>query len=1363
MTVHRWSAAILAALSLFTLLAAAMPVQASDIPPALQPWREWVLYGRDNLQCPPRYDDAAVRRCWWPSRLDLDVSALGGIFEQQVTVYAPTWVTLPGDTTHWPESVTRDNAAIPVVERDGRPGIWLQTGRHRIRGALVWDRLPDVLSVPGGIGMIALTVDGHAVDLPDLEAGGRLRLQGSSRDQRTEDTMTVSLFRLIADGIPVRVVTRALLRVAGRPREVRLADLLPEGAVVMAIDSPLPTRLTGPRELAVQVKPGRWDIRVTTRLDGPMKALSVKSAPYGEEIWSFEADNDLRMVKITGAPPLEPSRTDMPDAWKGYPAYLMAAGATLAFDTLRRGDPDPAPDQLKLERTWWLDFDGAGFTVHDRISGILSRSWHLAMGAPMTLGRVTVDGQGQLITRQGDPPSPGVQLRQGHLAMTADSRLPRMGSVLPAVGWDHDFQSVSGILHLPPGWTLFSAAGVDVPPGAWLQRWTLLDFFLVLIIAVSTYKIRGRFTGILALVTLALCFQEPGAPRLVWLHLLAVAALLKYLPRGWFRRLVQLWGAAAIIALVVIALPFMIQQIRSAVYPQLAPSGTGPILPGSGMRLAEQETAAPRPALMSKAMRSKETRTGAAAPSADTFDRQRFLPDPDALIQTGPGLPTWRWRSMPLRWNGPVDRSQQLRLWLISPMANLFLGVVRVLLLALLIAAFLDLRRWRRYLPSSLAGATADAAAAAIVILVLAAMPQTGHAEPVDPGFPPRFLLEDLQQRLTQPPPCFPRCADVSRLELAATPDEIRLILQAHAEIDTAIPLPVAAGAWRPTRVLIDNTAVDSLSRDAQGGLWMVLPQGVHQVKLIGPTGDAEEIGFTFPLAPHVGNYAGVGWQARGFRAGGGMASTIVLTRTKNEAEETAAPPKTDIPPFFQVTRTLHLGIQWEATTHIRRLTPPGSPALLAVPLLAGASLTTPGIDVIDGTAQIAIPPGQMETAFTSALPIGPRIELRAPANVPWSETWILDAGIMWRCKLSGLTPVHRQDSARNWQPQWQPWPGEAVAIAVSRPAAVPGRTVTIDRARLTLTPGERFARASLALNIRTSKGGQHQVELPEQANLQGVTVDGKSLPVRQDGRLVSIPLEPGTQAVAIGWTQLGDAGMWLRSPRVSVGDSAVNADVTVNLPAQRWILFAGGPRLGPAVLFWSYLIVVLIAAVGLGRTRLTPLSTGHWILLGLGLTQVPAPVAVVVVGWLLTLDQRCRREMPTSALAFDAVQVLLALLTLAALAGLYTAIERGLLGIPDMQIAGNGSTRMQFNWTQDRIEGIMPMPWVLSLPQWVYHLLMLLWALWLAFSLVAWLRWGWGCYSRTRLWQPIRWRRRVKAETPAAPPGNGDDGGENA
>ena len=80
----------------------------------------------------------------------------------------------------------------------------------------------------------------------------------------------------------------------------------------------------------------------------------------------------------------------------------------------------------------------------------------------------------------------------------------------------------------------------------WLQRWSLLDFFLVLIIALAVFKLRDWRWGILALVTMALIFHESGAPRLVWMHILAVLALLPLLPDNWFKRVVGLWGIAAV-------------------------------------------------------------------------------------------------------------------------------------------------------------------------------------------------------------------------------------------------------------------------------------------------------------------------------------------------------------------------------------------------------------------------------------------------------------------------------------------------------------------------------------------------------------------------------------------------------------------------------------------------------------------------------------------------------------------------------------------------------------------------------------------------------------------------------------------------
>ena len=194
-----------------------------------------------------------------------------------------------------------------------------------------------------------------------------------------------------------------------------------------------------------------------------------------------------------------------------------------------------------------------------------------------------------------------------------------------------------------------------------------------------------------------------------------------------------------------------------------------------------------------------------------------------------------------------------------------------------------------------------------------------------------------------------------------------------------------------------------------------------------------------------------------------------------------------------------------------------------------------------------------------------------------------------------------------------------------------------------------------------------------------------------------------------------------------------------------------GGPRLGPAVLFWSYLIVVILAAIGLGRVSWTPLKTFHWVLLGLGLTQVHPLVAIMIVGWLLALGFRHMRPPEDGWFSFDMTQMILVAWTIAALIGLYIAIQKGLLGIPNMQISGNGSSSMLLNWTQDWIGPDMPQPWVLALPLFVYRILMLLWALWLAHSLLKWLRWGWRCFSEGGLWRKITVHRRKKKKQKGA------------
>src|SRR6185503_11501957 len=88
-----------------------------------------------------------------------------------------------------------------------------------------------------------------------------------------------------------------------------------------------------------------------------------------EEIWAFAAEPALRRVEIAGVTAVDPQQTLLPDEWKRLPAYRVRPGETMTLGETHRGEVDRGPDQLALTRSWWLDFDGRGFTVRDTLSG----------------------------------------------------------------------------------------------------------------------------------------------------------------------------------------------------------------------------------------------------------------------------------------------------------------------------------------------------------------------------------------------------------------------------------------------------------------------------------------------------------------------------------------------------------------------------------------------------------------------------------------------------------------------------------------------------------------------------------------------------------------------------------------------------------------------------------------------------------------------------------------------------------------------------------------------------------------------------------------------------------------------------------
>jgi hypothetical protein len=199
----------------------------------------------------------------------------------------------------------------------------------------------------------------------------------------------------------------------------------------------------------------------------------------------------------------------------------------------------------------------------------------------------------------------------------------------------------------------------------------------------------------------------------------------------------------------------------------------------------------------------------------------------------------------------------------------------------------------------------------------------------------------------------------------------------------------------------------------------------------------------------------------------------------------------------------------------------------------------------------------------------------------------------------------------------------------------------------------------------------------------------------------------------------------------------AANIAMNQTLPESRWVLWTWGPTAGPAVLYWSQLIVLLLAAWLLARYAPTPLKWHQWLLLGLGFSAFAWGAYAMVVAWLILVGLRARHTLPARyGVLFNLSQVVLALVTVIAIAVLVSAVPKGLLGLPDMHVEGNESTAWSLNWFADQTDNVLPQAGVLSVSLWVYKIAMLLWALWLANALIGWLRWGFEAWSQGGYWR---------------------------
>ncbi|MEP6939218.1 MAG: hypothetical protein ABI846_05595 [Rudaea sp.] len=1382
-------------------VAAAAPAPAEDsaLPAILRDWRGWVLKDLDYRACPflsnRTQEDAGGFVCAWPGRLALAATADGATFSVRWRVDAAAWIELPGSAEVWPQAVTVNGQRQPVLAHAEAPALWLAPGSYEIAGRLPWRERPQSLRVPAGVGLVALSVDGKGV-APVQRDGDEITLGRGAASAPEADSIDLHVFRLLTDDVPADLVTRIQLAVSGQAREEVLGPVLPAGFAATSLEGEWPARLDNDGRLRVQVQPGSGTLTVRARAIAPLTVVSAHlpgaSWPK-QEIWSFTAVPRLRMASASAAVAVDPKQAQVPDEWQAFPAFALGDGEKLTIEERSRGLAPDEANRLSLRREAWLDFDGAGWYARDFIGGTMVQGWRFDVAAPYALERAEghVAGAGEreplLVTRGANAELSGVEWRTPRVNLSAGVRIAAAAS-LPASGWQQTFDRIDTTLHLPFAYKLLGAPGADSVQGSWMSRWTLLDVFIAAIAALLAWRLLGVVGAVVAVVYLLLGYQE-GAPLWTLIGVLVLSLVVRVLPDGrllhasiWLRRI-------ALVLFALAALPFLAHQVRFAIYPQLETSNA------YGMQYAYDEVAAnlgggvamnaspppaappPPPLPQSRAMPSpvsapmvagkamaKVSRDSAPLESITVtgarIDKSQLIDhySQSTVVQTGAGEPHWNLGgTATLSWTGPVLPTQSVRLvvappWLVRPL--------RILLALLLAWLALHTLRSTGALPRRGPAGVAPVALLLVAVGVIAA--SAGAQAQTAPS---DELLRQLRERLTEAPKCAPQCAAVAQAQVEANGDTVSVVLEVHAGSRLAFPLPSVDNGASLRSAKVDDVADAPVARVGDAD-WLAVDRGVHRVEIV-YAADADRLALNFTLKPARLLFSGKGWSASGNADDHLLDSTLTLARLRTE--DGAGKPATGVQqfaPYVRIGRSLSLGLDWTVSSEAQRLSPASGGFTLGVPLLPGEHVSTPGIKVQNSDAKGAIATGPIATIsvadgaasgdWTSTLDKADTLTLTAPALSDRAEVWRVLVSPTWHVEFAGVPAVGAgpDESAEDYrQMEFHPLPGETLTMKITRPAATQGAVRAIDAVTVESEVGQRSATQTLRFSIRASQGGEHTLTLPAGAEILSVRRDAQTLNLRAKDCKLSLPLHPGAQAFEIRFRDNDLSGLIARTPEISLGLPAANIDLGLQLPADRWLLVSFGPMVGPAVLYWGELLVMLAVAWALARTRRTRLRFVDWLLLGIGFSTFSWGALLIVVAWLFAFDWRSRVQPPAPRLRFNAMQIGLVVLTALALFALVSAIPQGLLGQPDMHVVGNGSDASALRWFADRSADALPRAGAVSLPLWVYKVLMLAWALWLANALIGWLRDGFAAWTRGGYW-----KARVAAVATASAPAAADE-----
>ena len=1328
----------------------------------------------------------------------------GAKFELKVHAFAESTLQLPYSQSFKPQNVKLNGQEIALGGGNSVPEIQVPVGSHTLVGDLVWteESEPRYLDIPRS-GLVRLSIDGAPVAHPSLQGGGsRLWFSNEITDTpsttTTPDTELVRVFRHFIDDIPQTQTTYIRVTITGNPRTLDFGKVISDEYEITHLASQWPAILSNDGNLVVQVSPGSNDIQIYARATDQLSSFRYeKISPIWPDLeyWGIQPMHQLRIIRMDGAQRTDLAQVNAPNLMRRTSGFVLTKEDELKLIEEQRGSVQPYSSTFGISRDIWLNFNGDFYTVADSIRTDISTAQQVSSSIP--LGAVRVNGSARLIVYDDSSEDrlTSIYLKPEDTHLSSMSRVSRADPLAPN-SWSIEAERLNTRLHLPPGWMMLWSNGVEEVEGSWLSKWGIWDVFIVLLLLCLVWGLGGwKWTAIVA-GTVLVGYQLDNAPTFGWVVLAGMCYALKAIKHVKLNQIasVSYWVIFFVVASACIYHATM--SMRNAIHPQLATDSPTfeqlvastlarwytvdenermavtelsdflGLLPKEhstfssdteeifriGSRLNEsvaEEVAASAtymPLSDPTAKLSQTTRFESQisrgnlglelgeARTQSVADPRTYDPTLPIAIQTGPGRPSWQWRTVTLNWYGPVAQDQKMNLVLMGPWFTRLLYFFSAITTLLVLAYFLYLKDpgIKNCIKAVLPGTSG---VASLVFLAMLFDPQDVQAD-----IPDADLLKELESRLLALPDCLNECAYLEEAKVTLTEGVLTIALKVHAEDRVAVPLPNENNTWNLIDVRQDENQLPLLRE--RSTLYTLLDNGVHDIVLTASVAGLDQFDVSFELIPGHLEIDVPKWRVEGLFQGQVGDRKLSFYREKTEqidggSESTTNFTPLEISPYVSVLRQIVLGYEPTIITRVSRVAPFTDEFTVRIPLLQNEQVTTAGMSVEDEHMVVNLRANQNSITWESKLPVDSTITLSAPSIAERTERWSIVGSDFWSYDYEGVVPIDEGDTHTMFVPR----SNEVLQVDVQQTQPVPGTSITIGSVNAYHKVDSKSTTTDLELSILASQPADIEITLPADARLESLLFAGdfQSLP---SNNVVLLPLQTGENHYTLNWTTDRGVSLAYSPPSASISLSAVNASTDVQFLENRWILWLAGSSFGSTVAFWSILVGVILAAVCVSKIPSIALSTRDSVILAAGATVVDLKVLVFVAIWFFAIWIKSRvKEEISQPWLYRLGQLVLTGITLLVLYVLVKTVVAALTNDPNMYIVGTYYSSTWFTWFSDEISREIPSAWVLSVPLWVYFVLILAWVMWLVFSLLQWLKAWWETLNTPVLWVPIAYR----------------------